>query len=204
MRSAPHLEGFGAWNIRALVSLSSFCFCREVHPRYPLPPNGVCQIGSIPLYEERERGSGSYLFTGGSRQEDVGTDSSSFSDAGPRYPVCLRNRAFPRSARFLPYHEASQAHGGTRNQRASLSGSLSAGRSRSTSADAPEKVSSLVLVSSGRRDTENRDSSVVVNEKKQADASTKRDMNAYIEYFQRSWTDGRAGRTGNRDVARKA
>ncbi len=69
----------------------------------------------------------------------------------------------------------------------------------------PEKVSALVLVSSGLSGYENRDSSVLVNERKQAEASTKRDMNAYIEYFQRSWTDGphRTPEQVNRDVRQK-
>jgi len=69
----------------------------------------------------------------------------------------------------------------------------------------PEKVSALVLVSSGLSGYEFRDSTLRANEKKQAEAAARKDMNAYIEYFQRSWTDGprRTPEQVNRDVRQK-
>ena len=69
----------------------------------------------------------------------------------------------------------------------------------------PEKVSALVLVSSGLSGYEFRDSTLKVNQKKQADAAARKDMNAYVEYFQRSWTDGphRTPEQVNRDVRQK-
>ena len=69
----------------------------------------------------------------------------------------------------------------------------------------PEKVSALVLVSSGLSGYENKDSAIVANDKKEAEASARRDMNGYIEYFQRSWTDGprRTPDQVNRDVRQK-
>jgi pimeloyl-ACP methyl ester carboxylesterase len=69
----------------------------------------------------------------------------------------------------------------------------------------PEKVSALVLVSSGLSGYEFRDSTLKANEKRQADAAARKDMNAYVEYFQRSWTDGprRTPEQVNRDVRQK-
>ncbi len=69
----------------------------------------------------------------------------------------------------------------------------------------PEKVSALVLVSSGLSGYVNRDSSLMVNEKKESEAAARRDLNAYVELFQRSWTDGphRAPEQVNRDVRMK-
>ena len=69
----------------------------------------------------------------------------------------------------------------------------------------PEKVSALVLVSSGLSGYEFRDSTLKVNQKKQSDAAARKDMNGYIEYFQRSWTDGprRTPEQVNRDVRQK-
>jgi 3-oxoadipate enol-lactonase len=69
----------------------------------------------------------------------------------------------------------------------------------------PEKVSALVLVSSGLSGYEFRDSTLKVNQQKQAEAAARKDMNAYIEYFQRSWTDGprRTPEQVNRDVRQK-
>jgi 3-oxoadipate enol-lactonase len=69
----------------------------------------------------------------------------------------------------------------------------------------PEKVSALVLVSSGLSGYEFRDSTLKANQKKQADAAARKDMNAYVEYFQRSWTDGphRTPEQVNRDVRLK-
>jgi pimeloyl-ACP methyl ester carboxylesterase len=69
----------------------------------------------------------------------------------------------------------------------------------------PEKVTALVLVSSGLSGYEFRDSTLKENQKKQSDAATRRDMNAYIEYYQRSWTDGpsRSPEQVNRDVRQK-
>jgi 3-oxoadipate enol-lactonase len=69
----------------------------------------------------------------------------------------------------------------------------------------PEKVSSLVLVSPGLSGYENPDSTLAVNEKKQSEALARRDLNAFIEYFQRSWTDGprRTPDQVNRDVRQK-
>jgi 3-oxoadipate enol-lactonase len=69
----------------------------------------------------------------------------------------------------------------------------------------PEKVSALVLVSSGLSGYEFRDSTLKLNERKQVEAAAKKDMNSYIEYFQRSWTDGphRTPEQVNRDVRQK-
>jgi len=69
----------------------------------------------------------------------------------------------------------------------------------------PEKVSALVLVSSGLSGYENRDSTLQAYEKKQSDAIARRDLNSFIEYFQRSWTDGprRTPDQVNRDVRQR-
>ena len=69
----------------------------------------------------------------------------------------------------------------------------------------PEKVSALVLVSSGLSGYEFRDSTLKLNQKKQSEAAARKDMNGYIEYFQRSWTDGphRTPEQVNRDVRQK-
>lgn len=69
----------------------------------------------------------------------------------------------------------------------------------------PEKVTALVLVSSGLSGYEFRDSTLKLNQKKQSDAAARRDMSAYIEYYQRSWTDGPSRTPGqvNRDVRQK-
>ena len=69
----------------------------------------------------------------------------------------------------------------------------------------PEKVSALVLVSSGLSGYDFRDSTLKANQKKEAEAVQRKDMNAYIEYYQRSWTDGprRSPDQVNRDVRAK-
>ena len=69
----------------------------------------------------------------------------------------------------------------------------------------PEKVSALVLVSSGISGYEFRDSTLKENAKKQGEAAARKDLNAFVEYFQRSWTDGphRTPDQVNRDVRQK-
>ena len=54
----------------------------------------------------------------------------------------------------------------------------------------PEKVSALVLVSPALSGYDFKDPVVLENQKKQSEAAARKDMNTFIEYFQRSWTDG--------------
>ena len=69
----------------------------------------------------------------------------------------------------------------------------------------PEKVSALVLVSPLLSGYEMKDPVVLENQKKQSEAAARKDMTAFIEYFQRSWTDGprRAPDQVGRDVREK-
>jgi len=69
----------------------------------------------------------------------------------------------------------------------------------------PEKVSALVLVSSLLSGYEIKDPVVLENQKKQSEAAARKDMATFIEYFQRSWTDGprRTPEQVGRDVREK-
>lgn len=69
----------------------------------------------------------------------------------------------------------------------------------------PEKVSGLVLVSSGLGGYELKDSAVKALEPKLAEAMRRKDINMYSEYFMRCWTDGPRRTSGgvNASVRRK-
>jgi len=54
----------------------------------------------------------------------------------------------------------------------------------------PDKVSALVLVSPALSGYDIKDPVLLENQKKQSEAAARKDMNAFIEYYQRSWTDG--------------
>jgi len=69
----------------------------------------------------------------------------------------------------------------------------------------PEKVSALVLVSPALSGYEFKDPALLENQKRQSEAAGRKDMNSFIEYFQKSWTDGprRTPDQVNRDVRTK-
>ena len=196
----------------ALVSLLLFLFLPGgAPPDIPSPARtGYVQIGKYSLYyEETGKGDPLILIHGGlvdRRMWDGQFELFGRWSRVIRYD--LRNQGLSHGVPdSFSYHEdLNRLMEALGIQRARLVGlSLGGKIAIDFALTHPEKVSALVLVSSGLSGYENRDSSVVVNEKKQADASTKRDMNAYIEYFQRSWTDGprRTPELVNRDVRQK-
>ncbi|HUI10648.1 MAG TPA: alpha/beta hydrolase [Bacteroidota bacterium] len=69
----------------------------------------------------------------------------------------------------------------------------------------PEKVSALVLESPLLSGYEFKDPVVLENQKKQSEAAARKDMTSFIEFFQRSWTDGprRTPDVVDRDVRAK-
>jgi len=196
----------------ALVSLFLFLFLPGgVSPERPSPDKtGYVQIGKYSLYyEETGKGDPLILIHGGlldRRMWDGQFELFGRWSRAIRYD--LRNQGLSRGVPdSFSYHEdLNRLMEALGIQRARIVGlSLGGAIAIDFTLAHPEKVSALVLVSSGLSGYENRDSSLLVNEKKQADAAAKRDMNSYIEYFQRSWTDGphRTPEQVNRDVRQK-
>ena len=199
-------------HLTSLICLLMFFLFPGEPPPGPSPPvrTGYVSVGRYSLYyEETGKGEALILIHGGlldRRMWDGQFELFSRWSRVIRYDN--RNHGLSRgSPDSFSYHEdLNRLMEALGIQRARLVGlSLGGAIAIDFALTHPEKVTALVLVSSGLSGYENRDSSYKANQKKQAEAAAKKDMNAYIEYFQRSWTDGphRTPEQVNRDVRQK-
>ncbi len=196
----------------ALVSLLLILLTPGVAPRGTPPPGktGYVAIGKYSLYyEETGKGDPLILIHGGlldRRMWDGQFELFGRWSRVIRYDN--RNHGLSHGVRdSFSYHEdLNRLMEALGIQRARIVGlSLGGAIAIDFALAHPEKVSALVLVSSGLSGYEFRDSTLKANLKKEGEAAERKDMTAYIEYFQRSWTDGprRSPDQVNREVRAK-